>query len=135
MIFVFGGSFQGKKAFARERFGIKKEEELSIEEALGKNENVDLESIFDGKKLIWGLEVFCKEKLAQGENPLEIMEKLLPWLKNKVIVVQDMSCGLVPMERSDREWRECLGRVSTMLSQEADEVYRVFCGTGIRLER
>ncbi|MCC8101053.1 MAG: bifunctional adenosylcobinamide kinase/adenosylcobinamide-phosphate guanylyltransferase [Clostridiales bacterium] len=50
------------------------------------------------------------------------------------IVSNELGYGIVPMEKSDRLWREAVGRICTCLAAEAEEVVRVVCGIGIRLK-
>jgi len=51
-----------------------------------------------------------------------------------VIVTDELGCGIVPMEKRDRLWREMTGRICTCLAAKADEVTRVVCGIGTRLK-
>ncbi|MCD8396332.1 MAG: bifunctional adenosylcobinamide kinase/adenosylcobinamide-phosphate guanylyltransferase [Lachnospiraceae bacterium] len=50
------------------------------------------------------------------------------------IVSNELGYGIVPMEKTDRLWREAVGRICTCLAAEADEVVRVVCGIGVRLK-
>ena len=56
------------------------------------------------------------------------------WLELKkenpgVIVVSDeIGCGIVPVAKEDRLWRDLLGEALQDLAKESDEVYRVICG-------
>ena len=49
-------------------------------------------------------------------------------LRDKVIISDDISQGVVPMDATEREWREMTGRCLVSLGQQADKVIRVFCG-------
>ena len=51
-----------------------------------------------------------------------------------IIVTNELGCGVVPVERKDRIWRETTGRVCICLAQAADEVIRVICGMGMKLK-
>ncbi len=51
-----------------------------------------------------------------------------------VILVTEVGSGLVPMEESDRERREKMGRLTVLLAEQADEVYRVVAGLTKRLK-
>ena len=48
--------------------------------------------------------------------------------------MQDMSQGIVPMDKEERAAREMNGRLMIYLAGEADEVVRVFCGIGERIK-
>jgi adenosyl cobinamide kinase/adenosyl cobinamide phosphate guanylyltransferase len=56
-----------------------------------------------------------------------------PYL-DKIFIACDVSQGLVPMDATDRAFREMMGRTLLHLSKAADEVHRVFCGIGQRLK-
>ena len=42
--------------------------------------------------------------------------------------------SITPLDRTDRDWRERVGRLCCRLAAEADEVYRVHCGLGVRIK-
>ena len=46
------------------------------------------------------------------------------------IVCDEVGSGVVPMEKTDRLWRERVGRTCCDLAEKADTVVRVFCGIG-----
>ena len=121
MIFIFGGKFQGKEDFAL---------------TLGAKENIvgpkEMETI------IWeivGIFEEAADSPAEGASVLDaLMEKELPKLWDKVLIMEDISQGLVPMDPKERAYREASGRLMTRLAKAADEVYRVFCGIPTRLK-
>ena len=65
-------------------------------------------------------------------------EAFAAWLAEKnpeiLIVTNELGCGVVPMEKADRLWREAVGRVCTALAARSDEVVRVVCGIGVTLK-
>ena len=62
-------------------------------------------------------------KLLAGSNPQLILE------------TNELGCGVVPVDRDDRFWRECTGRLCCEIAREAEEVYRVICGIGMPLKQ
>ena len=46
----------------------------------------------------------------------------------------EIGSGIVPLEPSDREWRDETGRVYTLLARQADTVERVWAGCVQRLK-
>jgi adenosyl cobinamide kinase/adenosyl cobinamide phosphate guanylyltransferase len=56
------------------------------------------------------------------------------FLKPKIIICNDISCGVVPIDSEIRLWRESVGRILTILSKHADEVVRLFCGLGTKIK-
>jgi len=108
MKLIIGGAYQGKRQYALEHYGDK---ELVID--------------FHLKVLEW---------LKIDIDPVLHVEKNLPDYQDKVIVCDDISCGVVPVDPLLRKWREAMGHTLTLLAKESDEVVRVLCGIGMKLK-
>ena len=71
---------------------------------------------------MWNVEGLVSEKAVT-------LEALADELASKEIVIADeIGCGLVPLDASEREKRERAGRLACMLAERADTVIRVVCG-------
>ena len=110
MILVVGGAFQGKKEFARELAAEKK---------------LQVVNYFHHQ---------IQKLLEDGEDVRDYIQNLLEKTPNVVIVRDEVGAGVVPVERSDREYRETIGLAGQLLAKEAREVYRVVCGIGVRIK-
>lgn len=94
-----------------------------------------------------------QEELARRENPgAEIIPDFHLLLKgfdgdsrafaedffrehpDAVIVADEIGCGVVPIDRNDRAWREAAGRALCVLAQKSESVTRVVCGIGVRIK-
>ena len=94
-----------------------------------------------------------QEELARRENPgAEIIPDFHLLLKDfdsdprafaedycrthpeAVIIADEIGCGVVPIDRKDRAWRENAGRALCVIAQNADVVIRVMCGIGVRIK-
>lgn len=126
MILIYAGAYQGKLDFARKSFGIKDEDICYC--------NSDMESIDFGKKVIYGLEKFIYGYEKREQSADEYIKAQLPLMKGKIIICEDISRGLVPMDKLERAWRETNGRVVNAVAAEAEEVYTVFCGIESRIK-
>ena len=126
MILIYAGAYQGKLDFARKSFGIKEEDICYC--------NSDMESIDFGKKVIYGLEKFIYGYEKRGQSADEYIRAQLPLMNDKIIICEDISRGLVPMDKLERAWRETNGRVVNAVAAEADEIYTVFCGIESRIK-
>ena len=144
MKLIIGGAYQGKLNYAQKKYeiyegwidgskcrfheietcrGIYKFHEL-IRRILEKNMPVP--------KWMCGLQT---DHVLELEYQAEQFAKEL--IRNNpdiIIVTNELGCGVVPIEKSDRIWRETTGRVCTCLAAEADEVLRVICGIGTQLK-
>ena len=67
---------------------------------------------------------------SDGDNPKGAGENnLLP-----IVIMNDVSQGLVPMDADERAFREANGRALIKLAEAADRVYRVFLGIENRIK-
>ena len=125
MVLIFGGSYQGKLDFAKENFGVSDED---IFVCTQENE------IDWSKKVIYNADQAFLRHVRDGKESRDVLAEHLDELKESIIIVNDISQGIVPMEREQRDWREMTGRAMLYISKQADEVYRVFCGLGSKIK-
>lgn len=64
-------------------------------------------------------------------DPLPPLEKLLGY---DAVICDEVGCGVVPLQRKDRERREAIGRLCCQLAREAQAVYRLQCGLAMQLK-
>ena len=114
MILIIGGAYQGKTDFAKSKFNLTDEDIFDC---------TDKTEIDTTKKCITHLEQYIKNN----------KEPFVP-KEDQIIICDDIFCGVVPINPTDRAWREETGRVCARLSEEATEVYRVFCGLEQKLK-
>lgn len=123
MILVIGGAYQGKLDVVKRDYGLSDEDVFFCEEGKG---------IVTDKKVIYGLEKYSLECVRKGLNPEEEISK--EDLEDKILIADDISCGIVPMDKTERAWREANGRMVTTLGLKAESVIRVFCGIPCRIK-
>ena len=122
MIFIIGGSYQGKSEYALETFGLKHEDVFVCTQ--------ETEQIDFSKRVISHIEQFALGCVRRGEEPKEYWESHMDSLTDKILISDDVSCGVVPVDAVIRAWREAAGRANNYLAREAVQVIRVFCGLG-----
>ncbi|MFI3207257.1 MAG: bifunctional adenosylcobinamide kinase/adenosylcobinamide-phosphate guanylyltransferase [Clostridia bacterium] len=105
MIFITGGFFQGKTDFAK-TFSL---------------------------PIVNNLEDKIKEWLKNSADVESEIEKILE-NKNCVVVCSEIGCGIVPLEKSERVWREIVGRVSCDIAKKSTEVYRMQSCIAMRIK-
>lgn len=118
MILIFGGAYNGKLEFVKEKYYLKNEEIFFCT-----NENLNFR-----KKVLCGLHIFTKACVLNNINSLEILQNNMDILKDKIIVCDEINSGIVPIDKLDRAWREETGRVLQLLSKNSSSVYRMFFG-------
>lgn len=122
MIMITGGAFQGKTAFAKEHFSLKDEDIIDCG-------SCDPDAI-DGAVCVRNYELAVKRLIERGTDPLNFTEKL----KCDIILINEIGSGIIPLEKSEREWREMTGRAGCIIAGRADEVYRLCCGIASRIK-
>ena len=127
MILIFGGAYQGKLGYARDNFKIKTVFDCSKELDRGVEPNLSADAIT-------GLEAFVLACTRSGIEAADWFRERLDQWQDKILIIQDQSQGIVPVDAEQRAAREMNGRLMIYLAGEADEVYRVFCGIGRRIK-
>lgn len=104
MILIFGGAYQGKFDYALKRFSE------------------------TDKKIIRDIDKWLLELIESDENIPEKIERFFEENHDAVIICNDISCGVVPIDPILRRWREEVGRFMAEAAKRSDEVIRLFCG-------
>ena len=113
MVLIIGGAYQGKTAYAQTKYALRDAEIFTCE-----GEALDLTA-----RCLRHLERFALACVRAGLA-----------LSGKILICEDISCGVVPMDAETREWREAVGRMNAALAAQADTVTRIFCGLPLELK-
>lgn len=117
MILIIGGAYQGKTDYARS---------LGISDICdGASE--DMDRVWEHSAVNY-FQLLIKRQLEAGLDPLAEAKKLLDKNPDIVIISTEIGGGIVPIEKSERLWREAVGKVCCFLAQECSRVVRVICG-------
>ena len=106
MRLIIGGAHQGKRRYAEEKYG-------------------GCTDAFHKKILEW---------LNEGLDPQNETEKFIARNPGAVIVMDEVGCGIVPIDKKEREWREAVGRAGCLLAERAESVERVICGIAVKIK-
>ena len=126
MILIIGGAYQGKLDYACENYNISRKD---VYNCTREKVEVDYE-----KKILNNVEELVYACLANGRDPMKYLAARKSRWIDSVMIVNDISCWLVPMDQNDRAFREAVGRTTTYLAKEAKAVIRVFAGIGKNLK-
>ncbi|NLL45188.1 MAG: hypothetical protein GX250_00070 [Clostridiales bacterium] len=107
MILVFGGLASGKREYVKNELGYT-DADIS-------------EDIYGGAPVLYNLH----ELINTDADSERYFDELL---KKEVVICNDISCGIVPLDRAEREKREAVGRLLIRLAAEAKSVVRIQCG-------
>ena len=116
MIMITGGAFQGKREFAKQRFGLSDSDMLN-------GGSCDISELTNAR-CVCNYELAVKRLIAGNIDPLDFTGKL----NCDIVIMNEIGCGIIPLEKSEREWRELTGRAGCIIAERSDTVYRVCCG-------
>lgn len=122
MIFIYGGSYQGKLEFAKARYGLSDGDIFLCDEANGAPD-------WEARCLAY-VDRWVLNRVRSGVDPLSAFHAR----PDAIVIATDISCGVVPVDATLRAWREACGRLNAQLTARSEAVWRVFCGIGERLK-
>lgn len=127
MRMIIGGAYQGKTDYVIKKY------------------NIDPDEIMDGTimsldklselKCINGYHLFVKRLLENGCEPIEITGKILNQNPDVIIIMNEIGNGIIPIEKSERIWREQVGKVGCFLAERAESVERIICGQAVMIKK
>ena len=129
MIFITGGAFQGKQAYARALSGL--EEEAFLRRTADgtvlrkEGESGSTAKALAGKTILVNYQGFVRQALERGEDVLD--------MTRQVVTMDEVGCGIIPLEKKERQYRDLAGAAGQMLAASAREVYRVVAGIPVRI--
>lgn len=84
--------------------------------------------------LITNLHLGVKSLLQKNICALEFFTPRMEILRDCVIIGDEISSGVIPLDKFSRKWRDETGRLYQFLASEADTVDRIFAGLALRLK-
>lgn len=121
---IFGGAYQGKRAYAEMIFpGL----------TWADGEEIPFREI-ENAAAIDRFHLLVKRWMLAGKSAEDLTEKILGMNRKIIILCDEIGCGLVPVDAFEREYREAAGRVCVELAEHARRVDRVVCGIGMRMK-
>ncbi len=122
MKLITGGAFQGKKEYAKFRFGLKDED--MTDGALA-----SFEEIFQCR-CMYHFHEWVKKGLKENWDFQGLEDRLLASNPRILLITNELGCGVVPIDAFDRNYRETTGRICTRIAAKSNQVIRVVCGIG-----
>ena len=112
MILIIGGAGQGKLDYVLHKTGY------TPDQVAHSPEEAKTKPTFDGLEQWPGLD----EEALLAANP------------DIILICDEVGCGVVPVDRDQRAWREDVGRLCCRLARRAERVERIFCGLPMTLK-
>lgn len=123
MRMIIGGAYQGKLAYAVQKYSISENE--IADGYINDNSNF---------KCINNFHLLIKSVLENGQNPIEATTEILRKNPDVIIIMNEIGNGIIPLEKSERLWREAVGKVGCLLARRAESVERIVCGLPIKIK-
>ena len=86
------------------------------------------------KKVIYEIDKWILALVKEDIDTEEAVRQFVCRNSDAIVICNDISCGIVPMDAMLRKWREAVGRSLAELSLVSDEVIRLFCGIPTRIK-
>ena len=122
MKLISGGAYQGKLAYALALTG-RNECEVADGNVCSMQELLE-------KPLVNHFHSWIDRMLKEEQQVNTLVDQIMKHNPGIVIIVDELGCGIVPMDPYARSYRELTGRICCRLAKEAKEVHRVICGIG-----
>ena len=120
MHLITGGFAQGKLEYAKKKYGIA---DSSVADASSASV-----SEMEAARLVCNLQDYIRLH-HEGTNC-----ELPVFRRDAIIICDEVGCGLIPLSREEREFREAAGRACCRLAEEAETVELVRCGIARRIK-
>lgn len=143
MQIVIGGAFNGKNKWVRERTkNLESVEWMNLKED---SKKVNLKQIKESTLIVSGIEEWTKSYL-ENETMDEARESLKKWIEElflwekrtengqMILIANDISKGIVPIDKKDRDWRDLTGWFYQDLIKKADRVDEIWYGLSRQLK-
>ena len=120
-----GGRAQGKLEYVRAKYPEK--------ERIVSGGNAGIEACLEAD-VIDHFHLFIRRFGDDREAARQAVEQILEKNPGVIIVCDEIGCGIVPMERAEREYRELVGRIICGVVSRAERVERLVCGLAQQLK-
>lgn len=113
-ILLIGGAYQGKFDYACRTFHLTESDFLP-------HADVHQPQAWAQAKAVNDLHLLLRDSSVDPKM-------LLPLLKGKVIICDEIGGGIVPADAEARAWRETVGRLCCDIAEFADHIERIYMG-------
>lgn len=124
--FVIGGTSQGKLKYVLDHHNLTKEDVCNGEECDYNNIN---------KKVLYNFHLLCRRLLKDKINISSFLDELFAKEDDIIIISNEIGYGIVPLDKSERIWREETGRACTKIAKKAAIVTRVIAGIPVNIKK
>lgn len=120
MIMITGGAFQGKRECLKRLYKLADNEILS-------GADCPLDSVFTAAAVADFQEI-VRRLLAENIDVSEFTERFCNENPGAAVIINEIGSGIIPIEKSERIYREETGKAGCIIAAHSETVIRVFCG-------
>ena len=134
MILYTGGKYQGKLNIAMQDNGLLTDDvfDFSCDETCDfSDKKIQADSDFAKKKIWYEVDSYIRRMAFTGlsiEDMTEKCIKLIDGFCPEIVIINEVGAGVIPMDKTENNFREAVGRVSVYAANKSEKVYRVVCG-------
>lgn len=125
MVFIFGGKYQGKTAYALAQYG----DGLVVCDLAEQ----DIARMYEAG-IVKNLQEGVRSLLAEGISPLRYFQENIDSLEQKILIGTEIGCGIVPLAEEERIWRDETGRVYQFLADRSQKTVRIWAGIPLTIK-
>jgi hypothetical protein len=85
--------------------------------------------------IVSNIHLLVREMVLNGQCASTFFKQNLPSWGGKILIGDEVGCGVVPVEPCERQWRDETGRVYQLLTMHASDVTRVWAGIPQAMKR
>ena len=123
MILITGGAYQGKTAYAQ----------AHISHTFTNGESCGFDEA-KAAKVLTNYHALIRRLTESGIDAEAFTAAFCKANPGCVVLLDEVGSGIIPMEKSERMWREAVGRAGCILAENARTVIRLVCGIPIVLK-
>lgn len=120
MILIIGGAYQGKRELARKLSGLEAQE-------------FEWQAAEGSQEILLNYHSTVRQLLARGAD-VETFTRRVIESNPRLVTLDEVGCGIVPLSKEERQYREAVGEAGQLLAAAADQVYRVLAGLPVRIK-
>ena len=72
--------------------------------------------------------LWVRRKVKEQADVPKLTETFIKKNPDCIVICNEVGCGVVPMLKEEREYREQVGRMQVILAKSSESVERVICG-------
>lgn len=117
-----GGAGQGKLQYVLDKKNLK-------DAIVADGADCELQQLLQAD-VVNHFHLYLRRLLQARQDVARSLDLLLEHNGAVLLIMDEVGCGIVPMDAFERQYREVVGRVGCRLAQKATHVERIVCGLG-----